>query len=25
VFTINSIDTNLKTGESKLELLNVLW
>ena len=24
VFTINSIDTNLKTGESKLELLNVL-
>jgi hypothetical protein len=25
VFTINSINTNLKTGESKLELLNVLW
>jgi hypothetical protein len=24
LFTINSIDTNLKTGESKLELLNVL-
>ena len=24
VFTINSINTNLKTGESKLELLNVL-
>ena len=24
VFTINSIDTNLKTGESKLELLNAL-
>lgn len=24
VFTINSIDTDLKTGESKLELLNVL-
>ena len=24
VFTINSIDTNLRTGESKLELLNVL-
>lgn len=24
VFTINSIDTNLKTGKSKLELLNVL-
>lgn len=24
VFTINSIDTNLKTGESNLELLNVL-
>lgn len=24
VFTINSIDSNLKTGESKLELLNVL-
>lgn len=24
VFTINSIDTNLKTGQSKLELLNVL-
>lgn len=24
IFTINSIDTNLKTGESRLELLNVL-
>ena len=24
VFTINSINTNLRTGESELELLNVL-